>query len=435
MPSSHKAAENAAWIIGCRILRAVLNLLITILTARALGPSQFGLLHYAISLTAFALPVMQLGFQGILVRELLENPEEEGKILGTSLAACSFSAIFSIMGLLLFALWANAGERLTIVICGLYSLTLLAQAWEMILYWFQAHLLSRYSALASLGTYVFTCIFRLLLLLLQKKVLWFAASAVLEQGLTAMALLLIYGHLGGQRLSVSLTVLKKLWHSGKYCILSGLMAAVYVQMDTVMLKAFLGREATGYYSAAAACAGMTAFFFAAILDSGAPVIYESHRKSIPDSENKMTGLYSLILFFSLSQSLVLTVFADPVIRLLYGEGYAPAGKVLQVLIWYTVFSYLGAAKNIWLLAEGKQRLLAEIDLTGAVLNVILNALMIPKLGIFGAAAASFLTQMVTNVFLVLMRKETRKAALLMGRALDPRVLIQCMQSLQSRKEN
>ena len=435
MAGTHKAFENAAWIIGCRILRALLNLLLTMLTARALGPSQFGLLHYAISLTAFALPVMQLGFPGILVRELLADPREEGRLLGTSLAFCSLSALCSMAGLLLFAILANAGEKLTVLVCGLYSLTLLAQAGEMLLYWFQAHLLNRYSALASLGAYVLASLFRLLLLALQKKVLWFAAAAVLEHSLTALALLLAYRHLGGQRLGVSMAALKKLWHSGKYCILSGLMAAVYVQTDTVMLKAFLGQEATGYYSAAAACAGMTAFFFAAIVDTGAPVIYESRRSSVPDFEGKMTGLYSLILFFSLAQSLILTVFADPVIRLLYGAGYGPAGKALQVLIWYTVFSYLGAAKNIWILAEEKQRLLVKIDLTGAVLNVMLNAWMIPRLGICGAAAASLLTQMGTNVFLLLLIRDTRQAAVLMGRALDPRVLVHCVKRLVPGRKN
>ena len=362
MKRAHAAFQNAAWIIGCRVIRAFLNLVITMVTARSLGPSDFGLLHYAISLTAFALPVMQLGFQSILVRELLESPQEEGRILGTALGSCSVSALLSMAGLLLFAACANAGETETVLVCGLYSLSLLTQAGEMILSWFQAHFLSKYSALASLGAYVFSAVYRILLLLRQKNIYWFAAAAALEHGLTAGALLVSYRHLGGRRLQISADTFKKLWDSGKYCILSGVLVAVFVQTDTVMLKTFLGEKETGYYSAAAACAGMTNFFFAAILDSAAPVIYESHKKSQQTFERNMAGLYSLILFFSLGQSLILTILAKPVIVMLYGSAYLPAAGILKILIWYTVFSYLGAAKNIWILSEGKQRYISKIDL-------------------------------------------------------------------------
>ena len=64
-----------------------------------------------------------------------------------------------------------------------------------------------------------------------------------------------------------------------------------------------------------------------------------------------------------------------------------------------------------------------------MLNVALNGLLIPRFGICGAAIASLLTQIITNIFLVLAFRDTRKAVQLMGKALDPRTLVLCFREL------
>ncbi len=84
-------AKNASWIIACRIAQAVFALLINMLTARYLGPSKYGIITYASSLTAFILPVVQLGFNNTLVLEVVTKPESEGSTMGISmfLSFCS----------------------------------------------------------------------------------------------------------------------------------------------------------------------------------------------------------------------------------------------------------------------------------------------------------------------------------------------------------
>ena len=73
----NRVAKNAAWIIACKIVQSLITLVIGMLTARYLGPSNYGLITYASSLVAFALPIMQLGMANILVRELVDHPTRE----------------------------------------------------------------------------------------------------------------------------------------------------------------------------------------------------------------------------------------------------------------------------------------------------------------------------------------------------------------------
>ena len=79
--------NNAKWIIGCKIIQSLIQLIVGMLTARYLGPSNYGLINYAAAVVAFAVPVMQLGLQSTLVQEYVERPKEEGQTLGTDAAS------------------------------------------------------------------------------------------------------------------------------------------------------------------------------------------------------------------------------------------------------------------------------------------------------------------------------------------------------------
>jgi len=152
------------------------------------------------------------------------------------------------------------------------------------------------------------------------------------------------------------------------------------------------------------------------------VIYESKKTSSEKFEKNVTGLYSVIIWLSLIQCLLITVFSKEIIYIIYGDAYAPAVNALRIIVWYTTFSYLGAVRNIWMLAENKQKYLWSINLAGALANVALNTLMIPKWGINGAALASLITQIFTNVIVGAIFKPIRRNNLLMLKALNPRVL-------------
>ena len=142
--------NNAAWIIGCKIVQSLLGLVISMFTARYLGPSNFGLINYASSLAVFIMPVMQLGLSSTIVQEIINDPDNEGKIMGTSLIMTMVSAIMCIIGIIGFVSIVNAGETETIIVCSLYSVQLIFQSLEMITYWYQAKLLSKYTSITML---------------------------------------------------------------------------------------------------------------------------------------------------------------------------------------------------------------------------------------------------------------------------------------------
>ena len=424
----NKVVKNASWIIGCRVIQAVLALILSMLTARFLGPSNFGVINYAASLVAFITPLMHLGITNVIVREIVDNPDNEGEILGSAICCCSLSAVLSILGLAVFVFFANASEKETIIVCILYSILLLCQAFEITQYWFQAKLKSKYSSIIMLIAYFVTSIYKIALLILQKNVYWFAISNALDYFLIAIGLFIVYKKLGGQKLSFSPTFAKKLLRTGKYYIISSMMVTIFAQTDKIMLKFMLDSESVGFYSAAVACAGMTSFLFSAIIDSFRPVIFENKNKDKYLYLSNLKLLYGIIIFVSLLQSIVMTLFANLIIKILYGQQYLNAIPALQVVVWYTTFSYLGSVRNVWILAENKQKYLWIINLSGALLNVILNFILIPVWGIVGAAVASLITQIFTNVIIGFIIKAIRENNKIMFQSLNIRKLLKMLNS-------
>ena len=281
---NNKIIRNASWIVGCRVVQSVLALIVTMLSARYLGPSSYGLINYAASVVSFMTPIMTLGLNNILVQEFVNDPQREGEVLGTSLVLSSISAVACIFGISSFVAVANAGEKETIIVCILYSLILVSQAFELTQYWFQSKYLSKYTALTTLAAYVLVSAYKIFLLIAKKSIYWFALSNALDYFLIAIALLVIYKKLGGGRLIFSKETAKRLFSRSRYYIVSSLMITVFAQTDKIMLKLMIDDAATGFYAAAVQSAGLTNFVFAAIIDSFRPFILENVKNNKEDFE-------------------------------------------------------------------------------------------------------------------------------------------------------
>ena len=426
----NKVVKNASWIIVCRIAQSALTLLVGMLTARYLGPSNYGLINYATSLVAFFVPVMYLGLNSILTQEFVTHKERTGVVLGTSITMSLISAVLCMIGSVSFVMIANRNETDTIIVCLLYSTILIFQAVDLIQYWFQSKLMSKYTSIVMLIAYALVSVYKIWLLITQKSIYWFAVSNALDYLIIAAALLVIYKRLKGPKMSVSFSEGKRLLSRSKFYIITNLMVVVFSQTDRLMLKLMLSDEATGYYSAAVTSAAITSFIYSAIVDSARPSIYANAESNYEEFEKGMTRLYSVVIYMSLIQSLIMTIASDLIIQILYGSEYMPASAVLRLVVWYTTFSYTGLVRGVWLLAEEKQKYLVVINLLGALANVALNFMLIPYIGTMGAALASLITQIFSNFILGFIIKPIRRSNTLMIRALNPMVIIDTVKSLK-----
>ena len=94
-----KEINNASWLISGKIMQILLSLIVGMLTARYLGPENYGLIGYGVAFSSFFISLCTLGINNIIVKEFVDNLDDQGIVLGTTLILRMLSSFFSIITL------------------------------------------------------------------------------------------------------------------------------------------------------------------------------------------------------------------------------------------------------------------------------------------------------------------------------------------------
>lgn len=415
-----KFINNFSWIIVGRVYQILINLIVSMLSARYLGPSNYGLINYVASYTSLFTAFCTLGTNDTVVNELISDREHEGKLLGTTIFSRICAGVFSVITITLLIKNIDPNEPVTLWVAVVYSTTLIFQSFETIKYWYQSLLKSKTTSIISIIAYTVISVYKIILLVMKKSVVWFAAANAVDYAVVALMLVIAYMHDNGknQPLSVSFKIGKPFLKKSYHYIISGTMVAFYGQMDKIMIGKMMSEEDVGYYSAAIVTYTMWTFVLSALIDSARTVIIPLFDKNKSLYEKRLIQLYSAIIYISFAVAALIVIFAKPIIYILYGEHYLPAASALRIVAWSAAFSYLGVARNIWLVQNGQQKYEKHIALIGVLCNFIMNYFFIKIWGICGAAAATLITQIITNCIAGFFFKPIRRNNVLVLKAFN-----------------
>ena len=413
----NKEIKNATWLISGRIVQMLLSLVVGILTARYLGPGNYGLINYGSAYVSFFMAFCTLGINSVIIKDFVDYPEDQGLAIGTALVLRGIFSIASAIMIIGIVSIIDRNEPLTVIVVALCSISLIFHIFDTFNYWFQAQYRSKITAIALLIAFIATSVYKVVLLVLNANVQWFAFATSVDYIVLGALLFILYKCNKGPKLRFSWAKGKALLKKSYHYILSGMMVAIYSQTDKLMLKQMLDETAVGYYATATAICAMWTFVLAAIIDSVYPTIMRLYQDNYIQYEKKNRQLYCIIFYISIIVSIVFVLLGDWAIELLYGKAYIPAGTPLKIITWYTAFSYLGVARNAWIVCEGQQKYLKYIYISAAVINVILNFVLIPIWGVNGAAVASVIAQLLTSIILPFFFKGIRRNSILMLQAI------------------
>lgn len=403
----NRFVSNTMWDIGGKVFQMGLTLVVGMLTARYLGPSNYGVIGETASYVAFFSVICQLGFTSTAVKEIMDFEDRQGEILGTMIFFRICTSLISSAAITVLLYVMKGGDKLIVTVAFLQSLSLIFQSFEMIHYWYQSRLETHVSVKIQSIAYLIMAAYKIGILVFGKSVEWFAFSTALEAAVVGAFLLIVYQRGTGQKLSVSIAAGKDILKRSYHFILSGLMVTIYSEMDKIMLGQMLSEEAVGYYTAATKISSMWSFVVMALINSSRPVIIASRNKSQEQYVKQNKRLYAAVIWIGIAAGLGISLLAKIIIYILYGIEYMPSVGSLQISAWYTMFAMLGSARGIWIVCEDKAKYVKYYLGIGAVANVILNYLLIPVYGPGGAAAATLITQIFTAAFAPALFKETR----------------------------
>lgn len=403
-------ARNSMWMISATIIKMIISLFINMIVARYLGVTNYGIINYGLSFINFFTGVCTLGLGTITIKYLINEKDKQGEIMGTCIGMRLISSIISVLLIFIIVFILKSDDQTIIFATFLQSLSLIFESFTVIEWWYQYKLQSKYTSIIIFIAYLCMAIYKLILVFFKKNVLWFSFSNCISSIVIALLLIILYKKNKSPKFSFSLSKAKTLINESYHFILSSLMVAIYAQTDKIMIGSMTNNIAdVGLYAVSTTIVSLWSFLPNAVISSFKPVILEIKKVSYERYKIKLKQLYSIIVWLSIAYTLFIFILGKPIIMILYGNEYLGSLSTLRIAIFGVTFSFVGVIREFWLVCEGKQKYAKWFAIVGVITNILLNVILIPIMGITGAAIATAMTQIATALIAPLFFKEVRES--------------------------
>ena len=413
-----KILSNTGWLVSGNIFRMGIGLLVSILVARYLGPENYGILSYALSIIAFMAIFVYLGLSGLVVRDIVQHPDEKNKLLGTTFFlkfTSSLLAFLVVLGLAIFGHNTGESEFWILVIIGL---SLFAKPFETIDFWFQSQVQSKYMVLAKSTAFMAAAIMKVLLVFFGATVIAIAVASSLEFILASVLLVCIYRYKGFSifQWKAQFSKARELLSQSWIIILSGFLALVNLRVDQIMLRWMTDAAEVGVYSVAVTFSEVWYFIPTAIAMSVYPRLIELKKTKPSDYDKRLQQIFDILFALAFFVAVIMSFVAVPIIPFLYGEAYARTSSILIIHVWAGIFMFHRAMFSKWVFIEDALYFSLVSHGAGAVVNVLLNLILIPHLRGQGAAIATLFSYATSCYFFLFLYSKTRPLAAKMSKS-------------------
>ena len=339
-PNLLRISKNSLWIMADSLFRFGVGFIVSIWMARSLGPAQFGIFNYVLTFMAVLTSMMGLGLDVVVVRMLSRDPGIKDRVIASALSFRLVAALVVFIGLGFF-LWNCQGMPVsTRWMVTIISIGLFFQCFDVIDYYFQSRLLSKYVVLAKSGIFFIASVVKMVLIITKSPLISFVFVALLEIVLGGLSLLMVYKIVNKTSLfchrpdwKMAASIFRQGWPLG----LSGLSTCIYMRIDQFVITHFLGNAALGVYIAALRLSEMWYFIPIALVTSITPKIIELKHTDPAAYKNNLQKVYQHIFLLALLFSVTLSLSSLFSIRLLFGEAYSEASTVL---FWHACPGFL-----------------------------------------------------------------------------------------------
>jgi PST family polysaccharide transporter len=256
--------------------------------------------------------------------------------------------------------------------------------------WLQTHLRAKGAAAAQLGALAVASGVRIWLIVTDAPLAGFAWVIVGEMALGAVGFFVVALR-AGLRMPVRAArraTMRELVAEAWPLMFASLAIVIYMKIDEVMLRQLAGPAAVGVYAAAARLSEVWYFIPMALASSVLPALLRARQNDAVEYARRQQQYYDLSAAVAYALSVPIALAAPWIVRVAYGAEFVAAGPILAVHIWSSIFVFLGVARGQWLVNEGLQKFYLVATGVGAVANVGLNFMFIPRWGGVGAAWAT-----------------------------------------------
>jgi len=385
--------KNTFWLAVAEGISRLLKLILIIYVARILGATEYGKFTFALAFVSLFVIFSDFGLSHITVRELSREKKKEKE----------FSSIFTLKILLstgalilmtVGSLFITPDQDIQKVIWILAVYILIYSFSEIIYAFLRARQQMQYEAWAKIlqAIVVTGAGFYIILNFPSVQNLsfgyLFASSIVLIFILLFFHFKIYHFSLGWDK-TIWRKFLAMSWPIGFVAI----FATIYNQIDSVMMGYWGQITQTGWYNAAYRIVNVTIVPAVLISQCFYPVLSIAFKESKEKLQNIWN--YQMELMITLAVPLMIggIALAPGIIDFIYGPSFSPSVLAFQILIIMAGIVFFIYAFSQILIVSNQQKKNFWITFTGAVVNIVLNLILIPKYSLYGAAISTLITML------------------------------------------
>jgi len=392
--SAHRTlAKNTTVLLIANVISYLLGFFTTLYTARYLGVEGFGILSLALAITGIFGVLTDLGLSTLTIREVSRNKSLANKYISNTAILKVFLSILTLGVIALLVNILHYPQTVTSVVY-IITLSVVITAFSGIFNSiFQAYEKMEYMSLNIMLNAVLM-ISGVLLVIFYGLGIVALASVYLFSSLIVffITFILFSWKFFLPKINIDIKFWKLTLNESLFFGISSILVVIYFYIDSVMLSVMVNNSAVGIYNAAYKLIFVLMFIPNVFLTSIFPVMsqhFETKKDMLKlEYEKSVKYLFAMAMFLFI----YVMVFADKIIFIIYGTGYSASIITLQTLIFVLPIIFITYLFGNLLGAINKQRVLLIITCANALLNIVLNLILIPKFSYLGASVATVITE-------------------------------------------
>ncbi|OWT33509.1 hypothetical protein BGI41_01985 [Methanobrevibacter sp. 87.7] len=399
--------KNSSWMMGSQIITNLCAFFWTILMARYLGASVFGILSFAISLSTLVGILMDCGTQTYIVRAISRDSSLTNKLFNETIPLRLILSVSVILGtVLVLFLTGRSSDVINvsfIMLCQYAFLSMNGFFYGL----FQAYEKMEYQSIAGVINSVILLIIVFLVIYFNLGLYGMAFGYLIA---IICAFLYIYSRIDKINIkpnySFDINFSKKILKLALPFGLISVFYSIYFTIDMTMLQYLSTDAAVGLYNAAYKIISILTTFYAVYPQVIFPVmskLFKNSNELLKFSYEKSIK-YLLLIILPICAGII--VYAEPLMVLIYGKGYIGTGAIVTILVFTIPFLFVNGTSTVALNSSNNEMLVTKTYACAALSNVILNLILIPKYSYFGAAFATVISEIIITI---IMFWETSKA--------------------------
>ena len=395
---------NSSWLVFGKCFNMLISFLISIQVSKYLGPSDFGIMHYAISIALIFSIFSVLGLDNLLVRELVGNPKKHNKLLLNAYILRIMGSLIGIIILIIYLTQANVSEEVFILtlIC---SISFIFNSTDVLKSHFESKIEARKIVIAESTAILISAGLKIYFITIKYSVIAFVFCWLLEWFIISLILILTFFYRKNihiKNFKPDPDIIINLFNKSYPLLISAITIVIYQNIDKIMIKNImgdLGNAQIGYYTIASIFLVFVIIIPQMLGKSIIPNLIKEHDISNNSFSKKFQLFMDAMVWISIILSIILFLFSELFIKYLYDDSYLASIPLLKLISWKGIFIILASVSGYWIIIKNLQKLAVIRNIFGCFINILLNYLWIPKWGALGSAAATLISFSISSFFI------------------------------------